>query len=284
MVATYFFLVFYAVALLALTSLGLAVIFGMMQVINLAHGEFMMLGAYTCVLCYNAGLPYVLSLVVAMVVVGLFGVIVERLIIRRLYGQVVDTLLVTWGLSLLMIGVVTAIFGPQAKSMQLSFGSLEIAGSRFSAYSFWLIAIAVLMMLVTWALARFTTAGLIVRGTIQAPDTCRALGVNTHFVYMGTFAYGSAMAGLAGGVLAPLTGASPLMGASFVAKAFINVIVGGRLPLLGTALASAMFGTIDGTVSFISSSIAGEITVLACAVVLLRLLPTGITGRFKRGI
>lgn len=281
---SYIFLVLYAVALLTLISLGLAVIFGMMKVINLAHGEFMMLGAYTCVISYNAGLPYVLSLVAATVVVAAFGVIVERLIVRRLYGQIVDTMLVTWGLSLLMVGVVTGVFGPQAKSMQLSFGAVAIAGTSFSAYSFVLIGVAAAMMLTTWALARFTDAGLIVRGAMQAPEMSRAIGVNTHLVHMGTFAYGSAMAGLAGAVLAPLTGASPLMGASFVAKAFINVIVGGGLPLLGTALASGLFGAIDGIVTFISNSIAGEITVLVCAVALLRLLPTGVTGRFKRGI
>lgn len=108
--------------------------------------------------------------------------------------------------------------------------------------------------------------------------------MNTEFVYMATFAYGSGMAGLAGAALAPLTGASPTMGAAFVSKAFINVIVAGGLPLIGTTIASAIFGSIDGAVSYLHSSIAGEISVLVFAVVLLRVLPQGITGRFKRGI
>ncbi|MCY1291015.1 High-affinity branched-chain amino acid transport system permease protein LivH [compost metagenome] len=284
MFLTYIFLIAYSIALLALISLGLAVIFGMMKVINLAHGEFMMLGAYAAVLSSSAGIPYILSVLFATMMVGVFGVIVERLIVRRLYGRIIDTLLATWGLSLLLVGVATASCGPQALSIQAVSGSVSIAGTNFSLYSLFVIGVAAAMLVGTWMLAVFTNIGLIVRGTIQRSDIADALGVNTDFVYMGTFAYGSAMAGLAGAVLAPLTGASPMMGTVFVSKAFINVIVGGGLPLIGTAIASTLFGTIDGLVSYIRTSIAGEVAVLICAVLLLRILPQGITGRFKRGI
>jgi branched-subunit amino acid ABC-type transport system permease component len=284
MIATTVYLIVYSIALLMLVSLGLAVIFGMMKVINLAHGEFMMLGAYACVLCVNAGAPLWLAFAGAAVAVGLFGIIVERMIIRFLYGRIVDTLLATWGLSLFLVGFVTTIFGPQAWSIPIQFGNVTFGGMNFSSYTFVLIAIAIGMVLVTWAIARFTTVGLIVRGTMQDATIASALGVNRGLVYMGTFGYGAALAGLAGAVLVPITGASPALGLFFVAKAFINVIIGGHLPLIGTMAASSLFGAIDGFVSYIWSSVVGEVSVLIVAVLLLRLLPLGITGRIRSGL
>lgn len=278
------YLAVYAIALLILISLGLAVIFGMMKVINLAQGEFMMLGAYVCVLASNAGVPLWLSMLLATVALGAFGIVVERLIIRFLYGRIVDTLLATWGLSLLLVGGITTLLGPQGRSVSTNFSNVVIGGINVSSYNLILIGIAAALVLITWALAQLTTFGLIVRGTMQDPIVASALGVNRSIVYMATFAYGSALAGLAGAALVPITGASPTMGLFFVAKAFITVIVGGHLPLIGTVSASGLFGAIDGVVSFRWSSVVGEVSVLVVAVVLLRLLPLGITGRLRRGL
>ncbi len=283
-VANTLYLAVYAVALLLLTSLGLAVIFGLMKVINLAHGEFMMLGAYACVLSVGAGLPLALAVPLAGLAVGLFGVLVERAVIRFLYGRIVDTLLATWGLSLLLVGAVTTLLGPQARSVPTDFGSVVIGGVSVPTYNLVIIAVAAGAAAATWALARLTPFGLLVRGTMQDPVVAGALGVNRSAVYMATFGYGSGLAGLAGAVLVPVTGASPTMGLFFVAKAFVTVIVGGHLPLLGTLAASTLFGAVDGVVSYRFSSVAGEICVLLIAVVLLRLLPLGITGRLRRGL
>jgi urea transport system permease protein len=283
-VVTTVYLVIYAIALLVLISLGLAVIFGMMKVINLAHGEFMMLGAYVCVLAGNAGAPLWAAAAASAVLVGAFGVVVERLIIRFLYGRIIDTLLATWGLSLFLVGGVTTVFGPQGRSLSTSFGNVSLGGVNLSAYNLLLIGITAALAVLTWALARFTRFGLIVRGTMQDPVVASALGVNRGLTYMATFGYGAALAGLAGAVLAPITGASPTMGVFFVAKAFITVIVGGHLPLMGTLAASGLFGTIDGVVSYRWSSVLGEVSVLVVAVILLRMLPSGITGRFRRGL
>jgi branched-subunit amino acid ABC-type transport system permease component len=284
LVATTGYLVIYAIALLVLISLGLAVIFGMMKVINLAHGEFMMLGAYVCVFAANAGAPLWAAFAASAAVVGAFGVLVERLIIRFLYGRIVDTLLATWGLSLFLVGAVTTLFGPQGRSLSTNFGNVALAGVNLSAYNLVLIGMTAALVVLTWALARFTKFGLIVRGTMQDPVVASALGVNRSLIYMVTFGYGSALAGLAGAVLAPITGASPTMGLFFVAKAFITVIVGGHLPLMGTLAASGLFGAIDGVVSYRWSSVLGEVSVLVVAVILLRMLPSGITGRFRRGL
>lgn len=278
------YLAVYSIALLVLISLGLAVIFGMMKVINLAHGEFVMLGAYACVLLVQAGSPLAVAIPLAGVAVGLFGIVIERAIIRHLYGRIIDTLLATWGLSLLLVGAVTTLLGPQARSIPTSFGNVVIGGVNVSSYNLVIIAVAAATMAVTFGLARYTAFGLLVRGTMQDPTVAGALGVNRDTVYMATFGYGSALAGLAGAVLVPITGASPTMGLFFIAKAFITVIVGGHLPLLGTLGASGLFGAIDGTVSYRFSSVLGEICVLVVAVILLRLLPLGITGRLRRGM
>jgi branched-subunit amino acid ABC-type transport system permease component len=284
MVVTTLYLVVYAVAILMLVSLGLAVIFGMMKVINLAHGEFMMLGAYTCFFCVNAGAPLWVGFLAAAVAVGLFGIIVERIMIQFLYGRIVDTLLATWGLSLFLVGLVTTLLGPTARSVPTQFGSVSFGGTSFSTYNFVLIAMAIGMVALTWVLARYTKAGLIVRGTMQDATIASALGVNRRLVFTSTFGYGAALAGLAGAVLVPITGASPTLGLFFVAKSFINVIIGGHLPLIGTVAASSLLGSIDGFVSFIWSSVIGEVTMLIVAVILLRLLPLGITGRMRSGL
>lgn len=278
------YLALYAIALLVLISLGLAVIFGMMRVINLAHGEFMMLGAYACVFAVQAGAPLWLAVLAAALALGAFGVVVERLVIRFLYGRITDTLLATWGLSLLLVGGVTTLLGPQARSIQTNFGNLVIGGVNVPVYNLALIAMAAGAMALTWLLARLTPFGLMVRGTMQDPVVARALGVNTDRVYMATFGYGAALAGFAGAVLVPITGASPTMGLFFVARSFITVIVGGHLPLLGTLAASGLFGAIDGVVSYRWSSVLGEVCMLVVAVVLLRVLPSGITGRLRRGL
>ena len=147
-----------------------------------------------------------------------------------------------------------------------------------------MIVIAVALLAFTWSFWRYTRFGLIVRGTMQNPRMASALGINTARVYTLTFGFGSAITGLAGAALVPIFGASPTMGSYYIAKAFITVISGGPLPLLGTAMASGLFASIDGVLSYLTSSVLGEIGVLLVAIMLLRLLPLGITGRLRRGV
>jgi branched-subunit amino acid ABC-type transport system permease component len=283
-IAIYAYQIGISFSIFILISLGLAVIFGMMRVINLAQGEFLMLGAYVGTLAAKQGLPLWLAIPVAGLAVGVFGVVVERLVIRFLYGRIVDTLLATWGLSLFLVGGVTTLFGPQTESVSADLGNFAIGDITFSTYSLAIIAIAVALLALTYALWRFTRFGLVVRGTMQNPEMAGALGVDTRLVYMLTFGFGSALTGLAGAILAPINGASPTMGVFFVAKAFITVIAGGPLPLIGTLSASGLFAAIDGVVSYLWSSVIGEMAVLFAAILLLRMLPLGITGRLRRGL
>jgi len=275
--------ILYMIAFLALTSAGLAIVFGMMRVINLAHGEFVMLGGYTSIACYNSGINiYFAMLLVAPVVVGLVGLIVERSIIRFLYGRMIDTMLATWGLSLLLIGLVTLIFGNTAVSMPAPITGYQLGEYQMGGYNLFIILVAVALLIAMWAVLRFTRAGLIARGAMQGADVVSSLGYDPRKVYMYTFSAGAALSGLAGGVLSPLTGLLPSSGGAYIAKAFITVITGGAAVISGTLSSAVILGTVNQLVSFASHPVIGEIAMLVLAIILLRLMPTGITGRFFR--
>jgi branched-chain amino acid transport system permease protein len=271
------------IATLLLISLGLAIVFGMMRVINLAHGEFLMLGAYSAILAVQAGINlWVAMLVVAPLCVGLLGVVVERLVIRRLYGRMVDTMLATWGLSLALVGAVTMIFGNTVAGFSAPLGSVEIGAYSTSGYGLFLIAATLVLLAAVWAVLRFTSAGLIARGTMQNAGMAAALGVPTERVYALSFAAGAAVSGLAGALIAPMSGVVPTMGTAYIARSFITVITGGASMLAGTSSAAGLLGSVNTLGTFATTPVLGEVLMLAIAIVLLRLLPQGITGRFFR--
>lgn len=273
----------YMIAFLALTSAGLAIVFGMMRVINLAHGEFVMLGGYTTIACAKAGLNiYFAMLVVSPLVLAIVGLVVERLIVRHLYGRMIDTMLATWGLSLLLVGLVTLVFGNTAVSVPAPIPGYQLGDYQMGGYNLFIIAVTTLLVLCLWLVLRFTRVGLVARGAMQGADIAATLGYNPKAVYMWTFTAGAALSGLAGGVLAPLTGLLPSSGGAYIAKAFITIITGGAAVIAGTLSSSVIFGTVNQLVSFGSTPVIGEIAMLALAIVLLRLMPQGITGRFFR--
>jgi branched-chain amino acid transport system permease protein len=276
--------VLYAIASLALMSVGLAIIFGMMKVINLAHGEFLMLGGYAAIQANRLGLSiWIAILIVAPVVVGAIGIIVERAIIRWLYGRMIDTMLATWGLSLFLVGLTTAIFGNTTVGLSAPLGSFEIGQYRTSVYTLFVIGVAIVVLGGVLAVLRFTRLGLIARGTMQNANMAAALGVNPSRVYSITFGAGAALTGLAGAVIAPVSGVFPTIGAAYVAKCFITVIGGGASMVTGTAAASTVFGAVNQIATYVTTPVFGEVALLAAAIVLIRVLPQGITGRFFRG-
>jgi branched-chain amino acid transport system permease protein len=271
------------IASLALISIGLAIIFGMMRVINLAHGEFLMLGGYAAIVATNHGVNIWFSmLVVAPVVVGIIGVIAERAIIRFLYGRMIDTLLATWGLSLFFIGAVTTIFGNTVAGIGAPLGSIAVGRYTISLYRVVLIGITAIIQAVIFVVLRRTRLGLIARATMENPDMAAALGVSPARVYATTFGVGAALTGVAGGLLAPISGILPTVGAAYVAKAFITVISGGTAILAGTVAASGLFGSVGQLLTYFTTPVIGEAGLLAAAILLLRLLPHGITGKFFR--
>jgi branched-chain amino acid transport system permease protein len=273
------------IATLVLASIGLGVIYGMMRVINLAHGEFIMLGAMTCQLAHDAGVNmWIAMLVLPPIVVGAIGIALERLIIRHLYGRMIDTMLATWGISIALIGLVRTIVGSNVRTLADPVGSFTIGSYSASLYGAVIIVVALAVLGGLFALLRFTKFGLLMRATMEKPYMAAALGVSPAAIYMATFGIGAALAGLAGGVLAPISGISATMGAAYVTHAFITVLGGGAAFITGTALAATLFGTIDQIVSFRTSPVMGSVALLLAAMVLIRILPAGITGRFFRSM
>ena len=276
--------ILYGIANLALISLGLAIVFGMMRVINLAHGEFLMLGGYTVVVATNNGVNlWFAMLVLAPLVVGVIGLIVERCLIQWLYGRMIDTLLATWGLSLLFIGIITSIFGASTSTViSPPLGAVTIGDYTSSGYELFLIFVVIVLLILVYLTLKFTSLGLVARATMQNADMAACLGISTSRIYMVTFSLGAAVSGLAGGLLAPITGVLPNIGVIYIAKAFITVISGGSAILAGTTSASILLGGVNGVMSYVTGPTFGEVALLFTAIILLRLMPTGITGRFFR--
>ena len=272
-----------AVANLALISVGLAVIFGMMRVINLAHGEFIMLGGYAVIYATKWGVNlWIAMLLIAPLFVGIVGVIVERVVIRFLYGRMIDTMLATWGLSLLIIGAATMIFGNTTTGVSAPLGGISIGRYQTSLYELVLVVIVAVVLAALMAVLKFTKAGLIARATMQNPTMAASLGISVNTVYSVTFGAGAALSGLAGALISPLSGVLPTMGVAYVAKSFITVISGGAAIIAGTLSASTLLGSLNTLATFAATPVIGEVALLFAAIVLLRVLPQGITGRFFR--
>ncbi len=274
----------YAISTLCLLSAGLALVFGLMRIINLAHGEFIVMGGYVTLVATHAGVPIWLAMfVISPLLVGLFGLLVEWTIIRHLYGRMMDTMLATWGLSMLISGALVTVFGNTTTGVTNPIGAITIGEYQVGGYSVLIIGVTVALMLLSYVVLRYTRAGLIVRAAMQSADVVSGLGYNPKTVYRFTFALGAALSGLAGGLMAPLIGLTPASGGQFIAKSFITVISGGASVVTGTLSASTLFGLVSKGVEWLSTPVWGELALLLVAIVLLRLMPQGITGRYFKG-
>ncbi|MZR30068.1 urea ABC transporter permease subunit UrtB [Sneathiella litorea] len=266
-------------SILILTSLGLAVIFGMLGVVNLAHGELFMLGAYAVATMSKLGLSPWWGLLVAPIVVGAIGMLIERTIIRRLYHRPIDTLLATWGVSIVIRQVVRLIYGTgHMSSTSLMVGSTTVFGYEYPTYRLFVILVTVLVVLLTFFLYFKTTFGLKIRLVISNRSMARALGINTSKTDMWAFGIASALGGLAGAIMSPLVTIDPEMGLAFLAKGFIVVIVGGIGSLYGVIAGGAVIGGGEAAISFLLRPVVAQIIIVLLAVVIIRVRPKGITG------
>lgn len=268
--------------ILALAGLGLAVIFGIMGIINFAHGEFIMIGAYGTAMAYQTGLPLPLSILVGGLITGVFGLLVERLLIRHMYDRLIDTLVATWGLSLIITQAVRLQFGGSFGSIPIPFGTFQYGAFSASMYKIVLGFAAIGLFVVTFAIFKYTDYGLHARAAMQNKNMARSLGVKTSRTYMLTFVLGSVLSGIAGGLFAPLTVITPTMGTEYIVKAFVTVIVGGTSVLIGTSGAAFSLGLIQAPASQLFGTLGGRVALLATTIIMIRVLPKGITGLVVR--
>ncbi len=268
-------------SVLIIATLGLAVIFGLMGVINLAHGEFIMFGAYAALMATRMGVPLPLAILFAALITALFGAIVERLIIRYLYGRLLDTLLATWGLSLALYQTAVLLFGSVTPGVGLPIASVDLGRYSISIYFLFLIAAAAVMLAATYLILTRTSYGIMARASIQDRETAAAIGIETGRINTITFAFGAGLAGLAGGLLVPAFPATPGMGIAFVAKAFLAVVVAGPVTLTGTAVAAGTLGWVASATASYATTVIGDIIFFVATILLLRAFPNGITDRWR---
>ncbi|WP_332900360.1 ABC transporter permease subunit [Haladaptatus sp. CMSO5] len=262
---------------LVLVSLGLAIIFGMMGIINLAHGEFIMVGAYATALSYHQGVPLIIAVLVGGVATGVLGVVVERLVIRHLYDRTVDSMVATWGLSLVLTQLALIAFGPSSSGIETPFGSVTMGTYSASIYEWVLAGLSIALIGAVYAVFNYTEYGLHARATIQNEEMARSLGIDTSRIYMITFFLGSVLTGLAGGLFAPTISLVPTLGGSYIIEAFVTVIVGGANVLIGVPASALSLSIINGGASQWGGALAGRVALLVTAIIIIRLMPEGLS-------
>ncbi len=270
-------------AFLVLSACGLAVIFGMMGVINLAHGEFIMCGAYVTVMSTKAGLPLPLAILTGALVAGLIGMLLERLVIRHLYGRPLDTIVATWGISLIATQGTLILLGSTMQGIGTPLGSFTLGALSFSFYRVVLMLAALAILAALYLVFNKTRFGILARATIQVPEMAKSLGVNTNYIYALTFGLGAGLAGLAGGLYAPTMTLVPTMGSSFIVESFVTVVVGGADVFLGTAPAAAILAVVKATLTSVYGQLFGQIGLLVAVILVIRVLPNGLSGLFIKG-
>lgn len=269
-------------AFLILSAAGLAIVFGMMGVINMAHGEFIMCGAYVTVALVNAGFPLPLAQICAAITAGLVGMIVERLIVRRLYHRPLDSLLATWGLSLIVTQAMLLMVGSSVRGIGTPSGSFTVGVFTFSTYRLVLFACAVAVLIGIYVLFMRTRFGVFARATMQNASMAQALGANIGGIYLLSFGIGTGLAGLCGALYAPTMTLIPTMGATFIIESFVTVVVGGANVLLGTAPAGVFLALIRTALNASWGQVIGQIGMLVAVILIIRILPQGITGWIER--
>jgi urea ABC transporter permease protein UrtB len=265
------------ISILMLVALGLAIIFGLMNVINMAHGEFVTIGAFTLAFVQRSGGSFWLALALAPLVGAAAGYLLERLVVQHLYRRPLDTILATWGISLALQQLLQLVFGaaPQYVAAPVE-GSLVFAGTSYPAYRLILIAFAFVVFAAAYLVFRRTSFGLDLRTVIENRDMAEALGVDTRRTYALAFAAGAALAAFAGVLIAPLTNVLAQMGGNYLARSFFVVIVGGAGSIAGVAAGSGLVGGLETLLNYQLPGTVAQALVLVGAVIVVRFRPHGL--------
>ncbi|MEP0073289.1 MAG: branched-chain amino acid ABC transporter permease [Marinomonas sp.] len=268
---------FWQVSVLAIITIGLAVIFGQLRIMNMAHGELVMIGAYAPVITSALGLPAPVQIVVCLVTVGVAALLMERLVIRHFYGRPFDSLLATWGLSILLREIVELIFGRGYQSVPQTLpGTVSIIGADYPIYRLAVMVGVVVFFAALFFWYRRSRVGTEIQAMVENPQLAEACGINTRRLSTGAFVFGSLTAGVAGMILAPTIRVEPMMGLDYLIRSFFSLVVGGLGSFEGLFIG---VGMIAGSQSFIGSlfnQTYGYLFILILSIVFLWLKPNGI--------
>ncbi len=267
-------------SILLLIALGLAIIYGSMGVINMAHGEFAMLGAYGSWALNNFfGIGTLASLIFVFFGVGVLGLLVERSVIRFLYHRPLDTILATWGIGIMLQQIVRLLAGGELRYVDMPrvlTGTVDVLGVSVSGYRVFVFLFVAALFLAPWLLMYRTSFGTKLRAVVQDRNIATCFGINADRVYGLTFAYGAGLAGLAGALVAPLKSVSPEMGTTYVVDAFFVVVLGGVQSLFGTVASAFLLGEMNGFLAYLWNDTIAKALVLLAIIVLIRFRPQGL--------
>ena len=278
--ATFLLNFVYVSAILALVALGLAMVFGLLGVMNMAHGEFVMLGAYSAYVVQTAQISFFWAIPLAIFVSAILGFLIEWSVIRHLYNRAFDTLLATWGLAILIRKGVEVVFTRDYKSVnQVVPGTVEIFGVNYPAYRLILISIIICIFVALLLWYQRSKVGLRVRAMVQNPGLAAAIGIDIAILSRVTFVIGVSTAGLAGALLAPLVRVEPYIGLDYLLSSFFILVVGGLGSIEGLLIGSTIIGGTDAVISTIFDKTAGYMSVLIISILFLWLRPDGIFYR-----
>lgn len=274
-------------SILILTALGLAITFGVMRVINMAHGDLLMLGAFTAyALSRYAGLNLFAAIPICFLVVGFVGFLMEVCLIRFLYGRPLDTLLATWGVGLMLQKAVSLALGEEAKLLSppgfLS-GSYEVGGMTFGVYRIFIVGFTVLCLLAVYLCFFKTSLGLQMRAVTQNRSMASAVGISTRKVDALTFALGAGLAGVAGCIVGHMYSIKNDMGIGYVVDAFMVVILGGVGQLTGTVVGGTLIGTGNSVVTkLLNNEPIARVVVLLLVIAFIQFRPQGLFAPRER--
>jgi urea transport system permease protein len=285
-IMTQFMSGFSVVAILIIAAIGLAIVFGVAGVINMAHGEFIMVGAYTAAVVGKLGGNTFWAIPASFAVVGLLGLVVERGIVRWIYDRPLETLLATWGVGIILQVVTKLIFGPElyyVGAPKMLRGGVHIIGRLpFPYYRLFLIIMAALMLALVFYVIFKTDFGLKVRAVRRNRVMSGCLGIDTARIDMMIFVFGSGLAGVAGAVLAPIKSVSTTMGFPYAVDSFMVLVLGGVGSLWGVLAGSGLIGEAETVLSFIFNNVIGRLLVFVFIVIIIRIVPRGLFGYYER--
>jgi urea transport system permease protein len=282
-----------ASSVLLLAAIGLAITFGVMGVINMAHGEMVMLGAY-CTFIVQSLLPpafaqwsLAIAIPLAFVVAGCMGILIERLVIRFLYGRPLETLLATWGVSLILQQLVRTIFGAnnrQVSAPAFMSGSIEVGGISITTGRLWIIVLAIVVFAALQLVLRATSFGLRMRAVTQNRRMAAAMGISTGRIDMLAFGLGSGIAGIAGVALSQIDNVSPNLGQGYIIDSFMVVVLGGVGNLWGTLLGALTLGVANKLLEPFVGAVLGKIILLVFIILFIQKRPRGLFALKGRAV
>ena len=264
-------------AIVVLVVLGLGVIASMMGIFNFAQGEFVLLGAYVTYLVHSAGLPVWLGMAAAPIVVGALGFVLERLIVRRFYAAPIVAMLGTYALGLIIRESVRGLIGGLYLSVPEPIGGSVTLGSlHFSAWRLVIVVITIAVMTGSYMLLAHTSFGLRIRASLENPALARASGISTNAIYAATFAFGAALAGLAGALIVPVFTLFADLGIRFLIQGFVAVMVGGVGSFAGPVAGAGLIGTMSAALPWVMSPVVADVLVFVLAIIFIKFRPQGL--------